>query len=111
MRMVDYILCPTEEDINRQRIEEMEYRLNHPVLYKIGKIKSKFRKKHKREEIKLPKHYYDGWVTYTVVAGDCLYQIAKKYGVRWEDIIQNNSQLLRDPYFIYPSLRLRIYRM
>jgi len=44
--------------------------------------------------------------TYTVVAGDCLWNIAKKYlgdGARWTEIYELNRDQISNPNLIYPG--------
>lgn len=44
--------------------------------------------------------------TYTVVAGDCLWNIAKKYlgnGARWTEIYALNRDIISNPNLIYPG--------
>lgn len=43
---------------------------------------------------------------YTVVKGDNLTKIAKKYNVKWQSIAQLNN--IKAPYIIYPGQKLRI---
>jgi len=44
--------------------------------------------------------------THTVVSGDTLYQIAKRYGVDFRDIARWNG--ISEPYTIYPGRKLRL---
>lgn len=49
--------------------------------------------------------------THTVVAGDCLWNIAKKYlgsGSRYTEIVALNSDLIKNPNLIYPGWVLKI---
>lgn len=45
-------------------------------------------------------------VWYTVVKGDSLYKIGKKFGVPWQSIAELNG--IKSPYTIYPNQKLRI---
>ncbi len=43
-------------------------------------------------------------VTYTVVKGDCLWNIAKKYygtGAKWQAIYEANAGIIKNPNLIY----------
>ncbi len=49
--------------------------------------------------------------TYTVVKGDCLWNIAKKYlgkGSRWEEIYNLNKDKIKNANFIYPGQVLKL---
>ncbi len=53
----------------------------------------------------------ENWVTYTVVKGDCLWMIAKKYlgdGRRYVEIYELNKDIIKNPNLIYISQVLKI---
>ncbi|HEY5774222.1 MAG TPA: LysM domain-containing protein, partial [Chitinophagaceae bacterium] len=45
---------------------------------------------------------------YTVVKGDSLSKIGKKYGVKWKDIYEVNKDKIKDPDHIEPGWKLKI---
>lgn len=45
---------------------------------------------------------------YTVVKGDNLSKIGKKYGVKWKDIYEANKDKVKDPDHIEPGWKLKI---
>ena len=45
---------------------------------------------------------------YTVVSGDNLSKIGKKYGVTWKEIYEVNKDLIKDPDLIQPGWKLKI---
>ena len=45
---------------------------------------------------------------YTVVKGDNLSKIGKKYGVQWKDIYEANKDKVKDPDHIEPGWKLKI---
>lgn len=45
---------------------------------------------------------------YTVVKGDSLSKIGKKYGVKWKDIYEANKEKVKDPDHIEPGWKLKI---
>jgi nucleoid-associated protein YgaU len=49
-----------------------------------------------------------GMHTYTVVSGDNLTKIGKKYGIEWKAIWDHNRDILKDPDKIYPGQELKI---
>lgn len=50
-----------------------------------------------------PSHTY-----YTVVKGDNLTTIGRKYGVSWQSIYNNNRNIIKNPNLIFPGQRLFI---
>lgn len=46
--------------------------------------------------------------TYTVVSGDCLSKIAKRFGTSWQKIYEMNKDKIKNPNLIYPNQVLRI---
>ena len=49
-----------------------------------------------------------GGHTYTVVSGDNLTNIGKKYGITWQQIYDANRDILNDPDKIHPGQELKI---
>ena len=49
-----------------------------------------------------------GTKEYTVVKGDSLSKIGKKYGVKWKDIYEANKDKVKDPNHIEPGWKLKI---
>jgi LysM repeat protein len=47
---------------------------------------------------------------YTVVSGDSLSKIGKKYDVEWKDIFEANKDQITDPDLIHPGWKLKIPR-
>ena len=47
---------------------------------------------------------------YTVVSGDNLTKIGKKYGVSWKEIYEANRDQIKDPDLIQPGWKLKIPR-
>lgn len=47
---------------------------------------------------------------YTVVKGDNLTKIAKKYGTTWNRIYQDNRDTIKDPRVIYVGQEIKIYK-
>jgi nucleoid-associated protein YgaU len=45
---------------------------------------------------------------YTVVKGDSLSKIGKKYGVKWKEIYEANKDQIKDPDHIEPGWKLKI---
>ena len=45
---------------------------------------------------------------YTVVSGDNLSKIGKKYGVSWKEIYEVNKDKIKDPDLIQPGWKLKI---
>ena len=45
---------------------------------------------------------------YTVVSGDNLSKIGKKYGVSWKEIYEINKDKIKDPDLIQPGWKLKI---
>jgi nucleoid-associated protein YgaU len=45
---------------------------------------------------------------YTVVKGDSLSKIGKKYGVQWKEIYEANKDKIKDPDHIEPGWKLKI---
>ena len=45
---------------------------------------------------------------YTVVKGDSLSKIGKKFGVQWKDIYEANKERVKDPDHIEPGWKLKI---
>lgn len=45
---------------------------------------------------------------YTVVPGDTLYEIGKKYDISWQQIYAANRDIINDPNLIFPGEKLRI---
>ena len=49
-----------------------------------------------------------GTQEYTVVKGDSLSKIGKKFGVQWKEIYEANKERVKDPDHIEPGWKLRI---
>ena len=49
-----------------------------------------------------------GTQEYTVVKGDSLSKIGKKFGVQWRDIYEANKERVKDPDHIEPGWKLKI---
>ena len=45
---------------------------------------------------------------YTVVSGDSLSKIGKKFNVKWKDIFEANKDKIKDPDHIEPGWKLKI---
>jgi len=45
---------------------------------------------------------------YSVVSGDNLTKIGKKYGVSWKEIYEANRDQIKDPDLIQPGWKLKI---
>lgn len=51
-----------------------------------------------------------GWHTYTVVEGDTLIGIAKRFGISsYKEIVMWNASLINNPNLIRPGWKLRLY--
>ena len=49
-----------------------------------------------------------GTQEYTVVKGDSLSKIGKKFGVQWKEIYEANKERVKDPDHIEPGWKLKI---
>lgn len=54
------------------------------------------------------KSVQSGGADYTVQKGDTLSKIAQRFGVTYQDIYQNNTDILNDPNLIFPGQQLDI---
>lgn len=45
---------------------------------------------------------------HTVVAGDTLWDLGKKYGMTWQEIYELNQDIIEDPHWIYPGEVLKL---
>lgn len=46
--------------------------------------------------------------SHTVVAGDTLWDLGKKYGMTWQEIYELNKDIIEDPHWIYPGEVLKL---
>jgi nucleoid-associated protein YgaU len=58
--------------------------------------------------IKVPQSSAGGTQQYTVVKGDSLSKIGKKFGVQWKEIYEANKERVKDPDHIEPGWKLKI---
>lgn len=87
-------------------IKLKEYREYETLVIKVDKKKKKAKKKKTRKKDGSPKAK-----TYTVVKGDCLWNIAKKFygdGSKWTKIYNANKSKIKNPNLIYPGQKLTI---
>lgn len=87
-------------------IKLKEYKEYETLVIKVDKKKKKAKKKKTRKKDGSPKTK-----TYTVVKGDCLWNIAKKFygdGSKWTKIYNANKSKIKNPNLIYPGQKLTI---
>lgn len=87
-------------------IKLKEYKEYETLVIKVDTKKKKKKKKKTRKKDGSPKTR-----TYTVVKGDCLWNIAKKYygdGSKWTKIYNANKSKIKNPNLIYPGQKLTI---
>lgn len=87
-------------------IKLKEYKEYETLVIKVNKKKKTAKKKKTRKKDGSPKTK-----TYTVVKGDCLWNIAKKYygdGSKWTKIYNANKSKIKNPNLIYPGQKLTI---
>ena len=87
-------------------IKLKEYKEYETLVIKVDKKKKTAKKKKTRKKDGSPKAK-----TYTVVKGDCLWNIAKKFygdGSKWTKIYNANKSKIKNPNLIYPGQKLTI---
>ena len=87
-------------------IKLKEYKEYETLVIKVNKKKKTAKKKKTRKKDGSPKTK-----KYTVVKGDCLWNIAKKYygdGSKWTKIYNANKSKIKNPNLIYPGQKLTI---